>query len=202
MKKITLWKKLIAITAGICTLFFVGIALTQTLSEESIVKASNKEGIEAAIQEAQEEFERTESMSVQEYYVNYLGYDPRITADFEQKYALDATQVIMKDITNEKFDYLMAVTALYENSEQPILSRNEQKENGQVVIGENGEVAYSLETLSSDVAALSDSVDSETPIIEICKKYDIDPDGKVGDLTPAIIMEINQKLFEISDHPE
>lgn len=202
MKKAGIWKKLAIATVVICGLFLGGITLAQNLSEESIVAESNEQDIEAAIEKTQQQFEQIDKMSVREYYVDYLGYDPRIAADFEEVYQTDASQVKMKDVEGERFDLLVALVSFYENGDQPILAKNEQKEDGQVVIGENGDFAYSLETLSSDVAALSDEIDSETPIIEICVKHGIDPDGKVRDLTPAIIMEIDQKLFEISDHPE
>lgn len=202
MKKAGIWKKLAIATVVICGLFIGGITLAQNLSEESIVAESNEQDIEAAIEKTQQQFEQIDKMSVREYYVDYLGYDPRIAADFEEVYQTDASQVKMKGVEGERFDLLVALVSFYENGDQPILAKNEQKEDGQVVIGENGDFAYSLETLSSDVAALSDEIDSETPIIEICVKHGIDPDGKVRDLTPAIIMEIDQKLFEISDHPE
>lgn len=202
MKKIGLWKKLIIATVVICGLFFGGITLAQNLSEESIVAASNEEDIEEAIEKAQQEFERIEKMSVREYYVDFLNYDPRIAADFEGKYTLDANQTKMNEVKGEQFNYLVALASFYENGNQPILARNEQKEDGEVVLGENGDFAYSLETLSGDVAALSDAIDSETPIVEICVKHGVDPDGKIRDLSPEIIMEIDQKLFELSDHPE
>ncbi|MBP1046132.1 hypothetical protein I6N96_07540 [Enterococcus sp. BWM-S5] len=202
MKKMGLWKKLIIATVTICALFFGGVTLAQNLSEQSIMTATNDQEIEEAIARSQKEFERIDKMSVREYYVDYLDYDPRIVVDFEEKYKVDASQTKMKDVDRERNNYLMALTSFYENGNQPILAKNEEKEDGQVIIGESGEYAYSLETLSSDVAALSDAIDSETPIIEICVKYGVDPDGKVRDLSPEIIMEIDQKLFEISDHPE
>ncbi|WP_086350672.1 hypothetical protein [Candidatus Enterococcus clewellii] len=203
MKKMALWKKLTLATVVICGLFFGGITLAQNLSEQSILAASNnQETEEEAIARTQKEFERIDKMSVQEYYIDYLDYDPRIMADFEEKYAEDANEVKIKDLDNEKSNYLMALTSFYENGDQPILARNEQKENGEVIIGANGEYAYSLETLSGDVAALSDAIDSTTPIIEICVRHGVDPEGKIRDLTPEIIVEIDRKLFEISDHPK
>lgn len=89
MKKAGIWKKLAIATVLICGLFLGGITLAQNLSEESVIGAdSNEQDIEAELEKTQQQFEQIDKMSVREYYVEYLGYDPRIAADFEEAYLL------------------------------------------------------------------------------------------------------------------
>lgn len=84
----------------------------------------------------------------------------------------------------------------------PILAKNEEKKAGEVVLNQAGEYAYSLETLVGDVTALSGEIDSETPIIEVCRKYNVDPEGQIKDLPDEAIEEIEDALAALSDHGE
>ncbi|MGX6977977.1 hypothetical protein ACWN8V_01695 [Vagococcus elongatus] len=86
--------------------------------------------------------------------------------------------------------------------ESPILAKNEEKKGGEVILNQAGEYAYSLESLAADTAALSNEIDSETPIIEICQKYNVDPEGQIKDLTDKAIEDIENALVGLSTHGE
>ena len=211
---IKLSTKLLVSTLAIGSLFLGGTYLSQSLSEKRILTQAEKEKNSETLQPmASEEDINTDEMTIKTYYNDYLEASPKVTEAFAEKFGADALTIKMQEMFTassghkEKFDYISALYRFYQNSDQPILAKNEVKEKNkegdlEVVLNEHGEYSYSLETELRDVNALSPAIDSAKAIKEICQKNGIDPDGKIGDLTPELILEIDEALFTISDHPK
>lgn len=199
MKKLSLGKRVMLTTAVIGGLFIGGAMVSQAMSEKTVpvaLEEMSEEDIEKAVEEAKETMDKIDNMSLAEFYVDYLGSDPQLLDAFVKKYAVNPQVMKVAELEGEQYNYMNALTYIYNHGEQPILKRNE------VDADEKYEYAYSLQTFLADIAAASNEVDTETPIVEICEKYGKDPDGKINELTPEMIMEIDEAIFQASDHPE
>ncbi|MGC6769821.1 hypothetical protein [Enterococcus sp. LJL51] len=193
MKKMSLGKKLIAVTAASAILFVGGVWITQVMAEQK-VDIPMEETMEEAVARTQEMFAQIDNMSLNEYYTEYMECSPELVEAFNKKYAVDVDTMKVKELNDEQYEYMNALYYIYKHGEQPILSKNE------VDADKKYEFAYALETFTADVAAVSNEIDTEQPIVAICEKYGKDPDGKINDLTPEMIIEIDQAIFQISDH--
>lgn len=193
MKKIRLNSKLLVGLIILGAVFFSGIYGFQRLSEQKLIEAAVVDEFEQV--DLQSEMDEMNQMSVREFYTKIMGMSEESIADFEEKYSMDADEKKAMEISGEEHSYLTALRYLSDEENAPILSRNE-------LSMEDKSYLMSLETSLADINALSSKIDSTKPIIEICRKHGIDPDGKISDLTAEAIAEIDQKLFEISDHPK
>lgn len=201
MKKMKLSTTLAVGTALVVCLAFGGVLATRSLTENTVLANVDQEQVEERIEGVGPDyFDQIERMTLKEYYEEYLEVSPSVLAEFEKVYALDPEQTKTKDLSNDQHEYLSALIYLIQEGDQPILKKHEVKE----VIDDSGNemvIKLSLQSSLSDVNALSEAIDSTTPIVAICEKYGVDPNGTIGTLTTEMIMEMDQALFEVSDHP-
>ena len=207
MKKNKLVIKLVVATVAIGGLFFGGEYLARNVLEKQVIAEETKElSEEEQIAKEMEEFKRrqeeVDNMSVRKYYIEATEMNPETSkeeivwkkapefvAAFEEKFGEDTADIKNKDLSNDQFHYLMALIDLHEYAENPILKRNEAAD---VEYAEE----MSLELNVSDVMAMAPNEDTEKIVEEICQKAGVNPDGNIKELTPELILEINDKLFE------
>lgn len=207
MKKNKLVIKLIIATIAVGGLFFGGEYFARNILEKQVIASGKKElseeeRIAKEMEESRRWMEEVDNMSVKEYYKEATDINPEtkeeeliwsrgaeIVSTFEEKFGLNSGNIKNKELSKEQFDYLHAVVSWYSLEDNPILKRNE---------ADNVEYAeeMSLELNVSDIMAIAPNKETEKIIEDICKEAGVNPDGKVKDLTPVLIIEINDKLFE------
>lgn len=183
MKVNNLFFKMIFITLIIGTVFFTGTYLAKNILEKDVItkKAEEPESMEAYIA-------RREKMSVREFNETTWDKGKEIVSDFEKKFGSKASELTDKELSNEQYEYLNALYHLHEKGNNDILKRNES----QAEFMED----MSLESSMAEIMAISPDKNTEKIIENICSKGDVNPDGKVKELSPEMIMEIQEKLFE------
>lgn len=207
MKKNKLVIKLIIATVGVGTLFFGGEYFAKNILEKKVIaseeeKLSVEEQIAKEMEESKHRMEEVDNMSVREYYEEATDINPEtkeeelvwsqgaeIVSTFEKKFGINSANIKNKELSREQFDYLHAVVSWYVLEDNPILQKNEAP-------GIEFAEEMSLELNVSEVMAMSPNKETEKIIDEICRKAGINPDGKVKELTPELIIEINDRLFE------
>lgn len=200
--QLNLKMKLLGVTVVVLAVFIGGTYTVQKFSEKQLLTAEKnvvkddadkkeENDIETdSLETVQKTVEEIEQMSIYDYYTAYLFYDEELVQNFEQKFKVNATERKIQSLTSEELRYLNVTHYFYQYKENPILIKNES------------EGKMSLELMLRDANALSSEIDSEAAIIAICKKHEVDANGKIKNLTPEIVVEMDEKLFEISDHPK
>lgn len=156
----------------------------------------------SSLEVVEETYTENNDMTLREYFEEQLGYSQELINEFETKFNLDTTQTTYKELTAEQSIYLYNTELLIDYPESPILAKNEEIIDGEVKLNEQGEYSYSLETLIMDVNAMTDEEKATEIVMDICQKHQIDPNGKIKDLNGDIINEIDDAIYEASDHPK
>ncbi|MGL6199595.1 MAG: hypothetical protein ACRC3H_11750 [Lachnospiraceae bacterium] len=191
--------KLIGISGLIIAGFFALIFGFQNASEKVLAKGipASELSLEIAdvdigtLEVIEDTYTENNEMSLREYFEEQLGYSLELINEFENYFNLDTTQTTFEELTSEQSEYLYHLWLLSEYADRPILTENQEDE-----------FTHSLETIMTDVVAMSDKEKGTEIVTEICKKHQIDPNGIVSDLNIDIIKEIDDVLFEESDHPQ
>ncbi len=177
MKQKGLLKKLAMVTVGIGLLFFIGTYFVQAASEMQVLSNAN----------VVSEKEFTEE-TVKEYYEKSFESGKTIISQLEEKFGPEISQLSLEELSDEQYNYLNAVYYLNQYKNNEILAQNEK----------NVEYAeeMSLESSLSEIMAMTPDENTEKIIEQICKEANVNPDGKIKDLTADLIVEIDRQLFE------
>lgn len=179
-------------------LFVGGNVLTQSILEvkavDGVIETSQK-GNET-INDVERYLAERGEKNVAHYFETERYFDKGVLKDFEKQFGHDTKNMLVKELTKEEEDYLEGLGAFYQYKDLPILTKNQVKVKGE------DRYSGSLEANIADAMAMSSGDDSEGPIIAICRKYHIDPNGIVATLPIEAIVEINEALYKASSHPK
>ena len=103
---------------------------------------------------------------------------------------LESQEIMVQPADQTEVSRELAIHILKEMPDAPLLQKNATEDYGD----------SSLENSINDVNATSGAAEI---IIEVCKENGIDADtAKVGDLPQKLIVQIDQKVYQSSEHPK